>query len=701
MRKQTLRPLSILLALALVLSLAVAIAPLEAKAASGITEASGHLESAYVQWADVSGASGYNVYVKKSGGSYVQLDTELIRKYSGYWRADALGLAAGSYTMKIVPLVNGAEQADKVMETGTLTVLAHNRNGFAHSGNYTVGAYNNDGTLNANAVVLYVTDANKNTLTAEIPGRGKVTGLQTIITACEDSSAPVCIRIIGELGIPTKTSSGQIRIEGNAKGVTVEGVGNDATCNGWGFVLSECENVEIRNLGFMNNDSSEGDSITLEDVTHAWIHNCDFFYGEPGNEADKIKGDGALDTKASRYITHSYNHFWDCGKVNLQGSSSGDSSNYITYHHNWYDHSDSRHPRVRNASVHVYNNYYDGNAGYGIGAACDADVFVDSNYFRNCKYPMLISAQGSDTSKTMSGEPGGMIKAYGNVIVGATSYIPYTSGSTSFDAYEVSSRSATVPSSVSATNGGATYNNFDTASSFYNGSIDTAQAAVENVTSYAGRVGGGDFQWKFNNAVDDLSSAINNELKAALKAYETQLVSIGGNSVTTEQDPHTHSYTSEVTTAATCDSSGVKTFTCSCGASYTEAIPALGHSYSGGVCTRCGAEESDDPHTHSYSSKVTTAATCEKAGVKTFTCSCGDSYTQAIPALGHNYSGGVCTRCGAADPNYEAPVVPAGIYIHSFTDSALESRFYTFSGALATNTGKVTYNGVTLTQCLV
>ena len=55
---------------------------------------------------------------------------------------------------------------------------------------------------------------------------------------------------------------------------------------------------------------------------------------------------------------------------------------------------------------------------------------------------------------------------------------------------------------------------------------------------------------------------------------------------------------------------------------------------------------------HSYTSKVTTAATCTTAGVKTYTCSkCGDSYTEAIAALGHSYVSGKCSVCGAADPS--------------------------------------------------
>lgn len=68
-----------------------------------------------------------------------------------------------------------------------------------------------------------------------------------------------------------------------------------------------------------------------------------------------------------------------------------------------------------------------------------------------------------------------------------------------------------------------------------------------------------------------------------------------------------------------------------------------------------GGDEPDIPdvpdHTHSYTSVVTKTATCTEAGVRTYSCSCGHSYTQSIPATGHNYEGGVCANCGAADPN--------------------------------------------------
>ena len=62
--------------------------------------------------------------------------------------------------------------------------------------------------------------------------------------------------------------------------------------------------------------------------------------------------------------------------------------------------------------------------------------------------------------------------------------------------------------------------------------------------------------------------------------------------------------------------------------------------------------EPDEPHTHNYTSEITTAATCTTAGVKTYTCECGHTYTEEIPATGHNYVDGVCSVCGAADPDY-------------------------------------------------
>ena len=87
-----------------------------------------------------------------------------------------------------------------------------------------------------------------------------------------------------------------------------------------------------------------------------------------------------------------------------------------------------------------------------------------------------------------------------------------------------------------------------------------------------------------------------------------------------------------------------------------------------------------ESHTHSYTS-VVTAPTCTAKGYTTYTCSCGDSYVDNYTnALGHNYSNGKCTRCGAADPNYKAPTavtfsdVAAKAYYANAVQWAVENK---------------------------
>ena len=341
---------------------------------------------------------------------------------------------------------------------------------------------------------------------------------------------PLCVRFIGNIVNPTILQKGDLEVDCSdtkfTGGITLEGIGNDATFNGFGVRLKNCSNVEVRNIGFMNCASEEGDSVSLQqDNHHIWVHNCDFFYGMAGSDADQDKGDGAMDCKKSTNVTFSYNHFWDTGKSNLLGVSGEDTTNSITYHHNWYDHSDSRHPRVRTATVHVYNNYFDGNSKYGIGATEGCSIFVENNYFNNCKNPMLISKQGTDAQGdgTFSGEDGGIIKAFGNVIVGGKAPIPHSQNATSFDYFDATSRDQVVPSSVVTKSGGTGYNNFDTSASMYNYNVQSAEDARDNVIAWAGRVQGGDFKWTFTDA-DNSSYAVDAELKKALVNYTGKVV---------------------------------------------------------------------------------------------------------------------------------------------------------------------------------
>ena len=528
-----------------------------ANAQVSLQTASGALESAYAEWAS-DGSDSYNVYYSGAGASDVKVDAPLIRKYGSKYRVDVVGLKAGSYTLKVASVKGGKETASTTSKS--LTVKAHDRAGFAFSNGHVPGAYKTDGTLKDGAVVLYVSESTKNTVKLDVvtSNKGAVTesvGLQNILTSFKKGydKRPLVIRLLGNVTDPEVTDKGDITIDmGKKEGLsmTVEGIGNDATANGWGFRVKGTQDLEIRNIGIMNVDSDEGDNITLQqDNQYIWVHNNDFFYGHAGSDKDQVKGDGALDCKLSTYVTFSYNHFWDNGKSNLLGLKEGaDGSYYITYHHNWYDHSDSRHPRVRYYSAHVYNNYYDGNAKYGAGSTLGSSVFMEANYFRNCKYPMMTSLQGTDVyasgtkrdptnNGTFSKEDGGTIKAYNNHMEGSYTFIPYGASKyvlkgaetaigdidskVDFDAYVVSSRDTQVPSSVKSYSGENTYNNFDTDKSImYSYTADSPEQAVANVRAYAGRLQGGDFKWTFDNSVDDASSDVNQKLKDALMAYK-------------------------------------------------------------------------------------------------------------------------------------------------------------------------------------
>lgn len=522
------------------------------KAKVSLKAAQSWFQSAFVEWLPYEGATTYNVYVK--GGQYsdfTKIDYQLVRDYGSYGRADALGLKAGEYELKVVPVVNDKEVAEAANIATGLKVRAHDRSGFAFNTSKTPGAYNADGTLKSGAVVVYLTNDNidKVTLDVQTSSKGDKTtciGLQNIINNGIKKgidARPFVFRMIGQIKTPSVADKGDIVIDMNGKdvsaGVTIEGVGNDAVADGWGIRLKGARYAEVSNIGFFNCSSGEGDNVGLQqDNEHIWVHNCDMFYGDAGSDADQIKGDGALDCKKSNYVTFSYNHFWDNGKCNLLGLSEGSTDYYITYHHNWYDHSDSRHPRVRYYSAHVYNNYYDGNAKYGVGSTLGSSVFVENNYFRNTNKPMMISQQGTDIKGnpkgTFSGEDGGIIKAYGNVFADMKSlrFVPYSENQTEFDAYVASSRGEQVPASVTSKKGDNKYNNFDTNSSLFYSSyvLDKAEDVPAVVAGQfgAGRVQHGDFQWTFNNSVDDAEYEVNKALKAAVSAYKTSLVKIFG-----------------------------------------------------------------------------------------------------------------------------------------------------------------------------
>lgn len=614
-----------------------------------LTEQSGWLESAYVEWQPVKNAEGYVAYVKEASASddaYEKLDDTLIRQYADYWRADALGLKEGSYVMKVTAVLKDGKTVSE--STSSLEVEKYDRSGFAFSENSKFqtgsGAYNDDGTLKKDAQVIYVTPETAKTCTAVVNGK-EVTGFQSILDAKQSAgtkdTSPLDFRIVGCVTADDvdhfSSSAEGIQLKGKSAytemNITIEGVGEDAAVQGFGFLVRNSGNVEFRNFAVM---AFMDDGISLDTKNcNIWVHNMDIFYGSTGGDSDQAKGDGSVDIKgASTNVTVSYVHFWDSGKCSLCGMS--DSAEFlVTYHHNWFDHSDSRHPRIRVASVHIYNNYFDGNAKYGVGTTKGSSAFVEANYYRNCKNPMMSSMQGTDAlgQGTFSGENGGMIKAYNNITVGASSLI-YANSDTgtakadavSFDAYLASSREETVPSSYKTVAGATTYNNFDTSSAYDLGvaeeDIDDPQDVPSIVTKYAGRMNGGDFDWTFQES-DDTNYSVDTALKAKVVNYKSSVLAIGGYKGV-DVEPSTTEKATEATTKAT--------------ESTTKATEA------------------------------TTKAT--------------ESTTEATT---------------------EAPTTaPAETTakVHNFSTDGTSSDFYTISGKLSSNKGTVSYNGLSLDTCL-
>ena len=107
----------------------------------------------------------------------------------------------------------------------------------------------------------------------------------------------------------------------------------------------------------------------------------------------------------------------------------------------------------------------------------------------------------------------------------------------------------------------------------------------------------------------------------------------------------------KVTTAATCAKEGVKTYTCTiCGAKKTEAVAKTTHVYDSG--------------------KVTTPATCTADGVKTYTCTgvgCGHQKTEVIPKVGHNFDDGKVTTPATCTTN--------GVKTFSCKDSGCTEKY--------------------------
>ena len=205
-------------------------------------------------------------------------------------------------------------------------------------------------------------------------GSGPVTTVSSAsaLSSALSASGAAVIRVSG-----TISCSGMLRVASNK---TILG-NSGATIVGCGLNISEASNVIVRNLTFRDWDD---DAINVEYSTRVWIDHNTFSNGY----------DGAVDIKrGSDYVTVSWNRFFNHSKTMLLGHSDSNGSEdrghlRVTYHHNWFDGTNSRHPRVRFGNpVHVYNNYYNNIGDYGVASTMEAGVLVEGNYFENTDDP--------------------------------------------------------------------------------------------------------------------------------------------------------------------------------------------------------------------------------------------------------------------------------------------------------------------------
>ncbi|WBB81805.1 right-handed parallel beta-helix repeat-containing protein [Micromonospora sp. WMMD882] len=236
-----------------------------------------------------------------------------------------------------------------------------------------------------------------------------VTSAAALTSALGASSAAV-IRVSG-----TISCSGMLRVRSNK---TILG-NSGATIAGCGLNISGDRNVIIRNLTFRNwND----DAINVqESATNIWIDHNTFTAGY----------DGAVDVKrGSDFVTVSWNRVYGHDKSMLLGHSDDNGAQdrghlRVTYHHNYFDGSNQRHPRVRFGNpVHVYNNYYRSNGGYGVASTMSAGVLVEGNYFENVRDPFHLG-EGSSGPGTLVARNNHFVNSGSGQAGGSVASIPY------------------------------------------------------------------------------------------------------------------------------------------------------------------------------------------------------------------------------------------------------------------------------------
>lgn len=208
-----------------------------------------------------------------------------------------------------------------------------------------------------------------------------------------------------------------------------------------GIFCVRASNIIIRNINFRQPKANNGaDAVSMQECDGVWVDHCTF----TSLNQTKDYEDGSTDiTHGSKNVTVSWNHYVLTQKSCLVGHSNSQSSDTeitATFHHNWFDQSSSRHPRVRFGKVHVYNNLFDGNTTYGVGSAYGAKVLVEYNYFDGVQLPTDICTYPAKESNesNLQGSVAGYLYATQDVFVNrpAKAKDPYPLTNVKYKSYQ-------------------------------------------------------------------------------------------------------------------------------------------------------------------------------------------------------------------------------------------------------------------------
>ncbi len=177
--------------------------------------------------------------------------------------------------------------------------------------------------------------------------------------------------------------SGDVRLASPirvASDKTIDGRGARIGITGHGLTIDGQSNVILENLALHDGGDAGGaedDALHIVDRAHdVWVDHCSFSHW----------GDGLIDvTRESTDITVSWCRFTHHDKVMLIGASPdqpGDAVIRVTLHHNHFEGTEERHPRLRFGKVHAYNNYYDAWGSYGAASSMRGELLSQANVFR-------------------------------------------------------------------------------------------------------------------------------------------------------------------------------------------------------------------------------------------------------------------------------------------------------------------------------